>query len=42
VSGIARLLAQRSDEAVCELSADRLLEALEGRLLLGRLRGGEG
>ena len=34
--------AQRSDETVCELPADRLLEAFQSRLLGSRFRGGEG
>jgi hypothetical protein len=31
--GVTRLLTQRGDESICEVSADRLLQALESRLL---------
>ena len=42
VSGGPDLLAQGSDEAVCEVAAERLLEALESGLLGSPLRGDEG
>ena len=43
MSGSARLLlAQGSDETVCEVTADCLLEAVQGGLLGSPIRGGEG
>ena len=42
MSGFARLLAQRSDETVCELPADCPLEAVQSRLPWEPVRGGEG
>ena len=42
MSGLARLFAQRGDEAVREVPADRLFEALEGRLFGSPLWSSEG
>ena len=41
-SGVGRLFAQRGYEAVREVTADRLFETLQGRLLGSPLRGSEG